>query len=110
MFRLAVGFLIGVLFGATFCTPARAHDWYPPSCCGGHDCAPVKAWFTDDEVWEFTYKDGKTYKVPKAVIQDDETNKEPFQAHACVIDGSYDEGGNYIEPYVRCFWLKGAGS
>jgi hypothetical protein len=24
-----------------FATPACAHDWYPPACCGGHDCHPV---------------------------------------------------------------------
>lgn len=23
--------------------PARAHDWYPPLCCSGRDCAPTGA-------------------------------------------------------------------
>lgn len=23
--------------------PARAHDWYPPNCCSGHDCRPIDA-------------------------------------------------------------------
>jgi hypothetical protein len=24
-------------------TPLAAHDWYPPECCSGQDCAPVSA-------------------------------------------------------------------
>ena len=24
-------------------TPSAAHDWYPPECCSGQDCAPVTA-------------------------------------------------------------------
>lgn len=22
--------------------PARAHEWYPPNCCSGFDCAPIE--------------------------------------------------------------------
>jgi hypothetical protein len=24
-----------------FALPAPAHEWYPPSCCSGGDCAPI---------------------------------------------------------------------
>jgi hypothetical protein len=33
------GFLVGV---ATFSPSAISHDWYPPECCNGFDCAPVE--------------------------------------------------------------------
>jgi hypothetical protein len=32
-------------------SPAAAHDWYPPECCGGQDCAPVdKAEIIEDRI------------------------------------------------------------
>lgn len=96
-----------LLAALLFTSPAMAHSWYPPSCCGDYDCKPVKAWYNDDkEKWEFEYTDGTVYEVPPGVIQDDKTNKEPFQAHACVVGGTPE---SEHPPYVRCFWRKGTG-
>lgn len=33
----AIAGLLVVLWSAS----APAHDWYPSSCCGGHDCGPI---------------------------------------------------------------------
>lgn len=35
--HLIVVLMISVFLIAT----ARGHDWYPPSCCSGGDCAPI---------------------------------------------------------------------
>lgn len=86
---------------------AFAHSWYPPSCCGDYDCHPVQAWPVEEGKWKFRYVDGTVYDVPEGVIQPDHTNKEPFQAHACVVGGTPD---SEHPPYVRCFWKSAAGT
>lgn len=99
-------YLIAGLLALSMVSQSWAHDWYPPSCCGGHDCKIVKAWYNSDtDTWRFKYVDGKEYDVPKTAIRPDEENKDPFNAHACVIENPEDG----VAPYVRCFWRKAGG-
>jgi hypothetical protein len=43
---------------------AKAHDWYPPDCCSGQDCAPAKlTWLPDGSIHAQT-KHGTTIFPP----------------------------------------------
>lgn len=37
----ALGASLAVVGWLVLAAPAAAHDWYPPNCCSGHDCAPI---------------------------------------------------------------------
>lgn len=64
-------------------SPASAHDWYPPSCCGGKDCHPIPCGEVKLEGDEIVWRDlrGKTGWISPSpdglchvcVIHDDST-------------------------------------
>jgi hypothetical protein len=77
---LALGFLLGM------CSATRAHDWYPKSCCNGHDCKPVRAYYGEDEFWHIYVEEyNDWFIVPTSQIR-----KEPtpdLSCHACYGKG-----------------------
>lgn len=78
-----------------------AHDWYPPYCCNGEDCKPLRAkdvWFNSElGLWQFVDQHGKQWTVPKDVVRSDDENPT-MNASACVLWGR-----------VRCFWKPRGG-
>jgi hypothetical protein len=69
--------------------PTAAHDWYPPECCSGQDCAPVTAISfvasSPDElpVMVVTTEHG-TKPVPAHLIP---RESKDGRMHACIYQG-----------------------
>jgi hypothetical protein len=105
--RVAV-FLTALLISGS----VLAHDWYPPECCSGQDCAPVlEKVRLPGGSWKITTK------VGTAILPNNFTGYRPsedIQEHACMItirpehwdsngDGSMDPTTSIV-----CYFVAGA--
>lgn len=97
-----------LLFLAAWSLPARAHDWYPQSCCSGQDCYPM-SW---DEI-DVT-PDGYVVKSTGELIPFGLERLTPPEGggmfHRCSLSGNRANktiGMSYGQP---CFWAPPTGS
>lgn len=75
---------------------AHGHDWYPPNCCSGGDCGPIKS----ERVTHAD--DGDGYVVDgKFHVKLSEVRRSP--------DGRY-HGCFPTQKLLRCFWAPPDGS
>lgn len=73
--------------------PAHAHDWYPPLCCSGGDCAPLASSRVRPEGAGGYVVDGKFH-----VIRKDVQDSPDGQYHACFPTSER----------MACFWAPPA--
>ena len=83
-------------------TPALAHDWYPPGCCGGQDCRPVTC--TDVEI----APDGSaTYKPEGAHFEKGHVQiSQDGQCHVCTRTKRNIYNGQ-TETFGYCAFIAG---
>lgn len=83
-FALGVAVMSLPLAGiSSFCAPpAKAHSWYPRSCCNGYDCSPIKSLQRlPDGSMIITNENGDTATFPAGF----EINiPEDGRRHACI--------------------------
>lgn len=88
-----------LLSGLALAPRAKAHDWYPASCCSNQDCSPVaEAEVSEDDAWYY-YK-GRPFAKHA-------TKQSPDgRYHVCYIPSQ----GMGSQPFIRCMWrpFKGA--
>lgn len=66
---------------------ACAHEWYPPWCCSGKDCAPVLEWRIDSEkdgVWATT--EHGTVFIPRWWLNDRAKPSKDGDNHVCFYE------------------------
>lgn len=74
--------------------PVQAHDWYPPYCCSGGDCAPIDSTRVQTVPEGFVI-DGH-FNVPRSEVRDS-------------MDGRYH--GCFPKPdKLQCFFAPPPGS
>lgn len=86
---------------------ARAHDWYPYTCCSSKDCYSI-AW-TDVEPVE----DGWRIKATGEVIPYEQVRETPAegggQFHRCSIKGDRTRNTIGLSSGRACFWAPPMG-
>src|SRR5688572_21228205 len=87
-----------------FSQQVKAHDGYPPECCGGNDCAQIDEIVTlDDGSMRVTTKHGVAIFPKDFKIRPSFDEKQ----HACFQKGMASDGSEYTIRY--CLFLQ-AGS
>lgn len=96
---MRVRLILLILF--LFSSSVMAHDWYPQSCCGGHDCGPI-----DGSRVELGPQGGYIVDRKHVVSPQNVQTSQDGQFHACFTP--------YV-PYmpwslkIRCFFAPKAG-
>lgn len=74
-----------------------AHDWYPPICCGGHDCAPIAC--------EAITEKGKSLIYQGLEFSGDMIkNSQDGQCHACIMQYSPEGSEPFRKP--MCIFIQ----
>lgn len=87
-------FVIATLF---LTNQGIAHDWYPPACCSGHDCAPIPCESIIEKGRELLYQ-GLSFTGDMIKPSQD------GQCHACIMDMHPPEGTPYRHPL--CLFIQ----
>jgi len=96
---ILLGIVIVALAVALLVGSARAHGWYPASCCSDHDCAPVDARdVSEDGAW-YVYR-GIRFRKSASQQSPDE------RYHVCLVLPR----GFGRQPFIRCLFRPTPGS
>lgn len=91
--------IAGLILIATLFLTSKgiAHDWYPLSCCAGHDCAPIPC--------ESIIEKGRSLMYQGLEFSGDMIkNSEDHQCHACIMSYSPEGSEAYRKP--MCIFIQ----
>lgn len=102
------GILVLWLLVMAFLDEVKAHEWYPPRCCSGKDCASIDKWLPTPDGGAIVVNKFGSFKLTKEWMAANTLPSEDFNSHICVRCVEWKGAGCVkLEPRERCLFVGG---